>query len=71
MLIGAAVGAILGALAAYIYIESQGAGGLATTRKANGQQVRVKAGMADYLRIGGAVYTLVRELQKLVKTSTS
>ena len=69
MIIGAGVGALLGAVAAYLYVESQVPGGVTTTGKEPGRQLRVKAGVTDYLKIGSAVYTLVRELQKLVKTS--
>ncbi len=68
MIIGAVVGAVLGALAAYLYVESQ-VPGVTATVKEPGRKLRVKAGVTDYLKIGSAAYTLVRELQKLVKTS--
>jgi hypothetical protein len=67
MIIGAVVGAVLGAAVAYAYVESQRTGGLLTTKRERGQEVRVQAGVADYLRIGTAVYGIVRQLQSMVK----
>ncbi len=67
MIIGAVVGAVLGAAAAYAYVESQRSGGLTTSKRVRGQEVRVQAGVADYLRIGTAVYGIVRQLQSMVQ----
>ncbi len=67
MIIGAVVGAILGAAAAYAYIESQRTGGLLTKKKVQGREVTVKAGALDYFRIGTAVYAVVKQLQGMVK----
>ncbi len=66
MIIGAVIGAILGALAAYAYIEGQRQGGLLTTKREKGHEVVVEAGVGDYFRLGTAVYALVRQIQSMV-----
>ncbi|HEX9115275.1 MAG TPA: hypothetical protein VGA61_04345 [Anaerolineae bacterium] len=67
MIIGAVVGAVLGALAAYAYHETQRTGGLMTTKRDRGREIRVQAGVADYMKIGTAVYGVIRLIQGLVK----
>jgi hypothetical protein len=67
MIIGAVVGGVVGALAAYAYIESQRTGGLFVTKRERGRDLRVQAGTLDYVRIGAAVYALARQIQAMLK----
>ncbi len=67
MIIGAILGAILGAAGAWAYVESRRNGGLLTTKTENGQDVVVQAGPTDYMKLGLGVYGLVRQVQGMVK----
>ena len=67
IIIGAVLGAVLGGLGGWAYLEARQNGGLFTTKKEGGREMVVKAGPADFFRIGMAVWALVRMVQGLVK----
>ncbi len=66
VIIGAVLGGILGALSAWTYVRAKENGGLFTTRRENGREVAVKAGVPDYFRLGLTVIGLVRQMQNMV-----
>ena len=66
VLIGGAAGAALGAALAWAYYRQQTTG-LWTSRREGGQTLTVQAGTLDFVRIGMAVFGVVRMLQSLAK----
>jgi hypothetical protein len=67
IIIGVLLGAFLGGLGGWAYIQAQQNGGLWTKKREHGREVAVQAGVGDYFRIGMAVYGLIRMVQGLVK----
>ena len=66
ILIGAVAGAALGAVAALAYFKSQETG-LFVTKRASSREVRVKAGVADLMKVGLAMAAIVRQIQGMAK----
>ena len=67
ILIGAVVGAGLGAAAAYAYIESQRRGGLFVKQPGRGRELSVQTGIPDLFKIGMATVSLIRQIQGLAR----
>lgn len=65
IIIGGAVGAVLGATAAWAYTQAQQ--GKLTSGVAGGQQLRLQAGAPDYVKIAVALVGLVRQVTDLFK----
>ena len=66
MIIGGVSGAALGAALAWAYYRQQTTG-FWTTRHENGHTWTVQAGALDFVRIGMAVFGVVKMLQGLAK----
>ncbi len=66
MIIGGVAGAALGAALAWAYYRQQTTG-LWTSKRENGQTLTVQAGVLDFVRIGMAVFGVVKMLQGMAK----
>jgi hypothetical protein len=66
MLIGGVSGAALGAALAWAYYRQQTTG-LWTSKREDGQTLTVQAGALDFVRIGIAVFGVVKMLQGMAK----
>lgn len=65
IIIGGAVGAVLGATAAWAYTQNQ----QNKLTGAAGQQLRLQAGAPDYVKIAVALVGLVRQVTDLLKAA--
>lgn len=65
ILIGGAVGAVLGATAAWAYAQAQES--KATSGASSGQQLRFRAGPSDYVKVGMSLLSLLRQITDLLK----
>ncbi len=66
ILLGGLVGAGLGATLAWTYLRSQETG-LWVKKRQNGREVTVRAGAMDFVKIGLAVFGIVRQIQAMTK----
>lgn len=66
ILIGGLAGAALGALLAYTYFEQQ-QNGLWAKKRENGREMVVQAGAADFIKIGMAVFGVLRLIQSMAQ----
>lgn len=65
IIIGALVGAVLGATAAWAYGKAQE--GKLPAASQTGPQLRLRAGAPEYVKIGMALFALVRQVVDLFK----
>lgn len=65
ILIGGAVGAVLGATAAWAYAQAQES--KASSAASSGRQARLRAGPSDYVKLGMSLLTLLRQVTDLLK----
>lgn len=65
IIIGGAVGAVLGATAAWAYTQAKQ--GKLTSGVEAGQQLRLQAGAPDFVKIAVALVALVRQVTDLFK----
>lgn len=65
IIIGGAVGAVLGATAAWVYTQAQ-QGKLTDNAQAAGQ-LRLRAGAPDYVKVGISLFALLRQITDLLK----
>ncbi len=66
ILLGGFVGAVLGGVAAWAYLNSQ-ENGLWTHKREHGREVTVQAGLGDFFKIGLAVFGIVRQIQSMAR----
>lgn len=65
ILIGGAVGAVLGATAAWAFTQAQQ--GKLSSEAGTGGQLRLQAGAPDYVKVAVSVVALVRQITDLFK----
>ncbi len=65
ILIGGVVGAVLGATAAWAYAQAQES--KVTSGVSSGQQLRLRAGPSDYVKVGMSLLSLLRQITDLLK----
>lgn len=66
IVIGGVVGALLGATVAWAYVNSREAKADKSGRQI-GSQVRLKASLPDYIKIGMSLLTVIRQTAELFK----
>lgn len=65
ILIGGAVGAVLGATVAWAYAQAQES--KTASSAAAGQRLRFRAGPSDYVKVGMSLLSLLRQITDLLK----